>query len=170
MEPVVLVTYATRSGSTKEVAQAIAEMLRQEGLVVTVQSVREVKSLEQYGAVLLGAALYMGRLHKHARQFLSSHLEGLMKMPVAMFVLGPVEKTEKDWMAAREQLEKELANYPWLSPVAKQIVGGKFDPSKMGFPFNLILKKMQVKDALDWPAIRALAHDLSATFNAALQR
>ena len=93
-----------------------------------------------------------------------------MKMPVAMFVLGPVEKTEKDWMAAREQLEKELANYPWLSPVAKQIVGGKFDPSKMGFPFNLILKKMQVKDALDWPAIRALAHDLSATFNAALQR
>jgi menaquinone-dependent protoporphyrinogen oxidase len=170
MQPEVLVTHATRNGSTAEVARTVAEVLRERGFAVEVQPVRDVHSLEEYGAVVLAAALYVGRLHKDARQFLTAHRDALMKVPVALFVPGPVNQTEKDWSGARKQLDKELAKFPWLSPVAQHIVGGKFDPAKLGFPFNLMFKKLPVSDAQDWTKIRALASELDAMLQPVLQR
>lgn len=60
---------------------------------------------------------------------------------------------------------------PWFSPVAKRIVGGKFDPAKLGFPFNLIpaLKKLPSSDIRDWTAIRDYANDFAARFQSALK-
>jgi menaquinone-dependent protoporphyrinogen oxidase len=162
MEPVILVTYATRTGSTEEVARTVAETLREHGLTVEVHPAADVHSLDPYSAVVLGAPLYMGRLLKDARKFLSAHRTALMKIPIALFVLGPVQAVEKDWTGARQQLDKELAKFSWLSPVARQIVGGKFDPAKLGFPFSLILKKLPAGDVRDWTAIRAFASDLAA--------
>jgi menaquinone-dependent protoporphyrinogen oxidase len=53
-------------------------------------------------------------------------------------------------------LDKELAKFPWLAPVAKQVFGGKFDPAKLRFPYNLVpaLKRLPVSDIRDWEAIR----------------
>jgi menaquinone-dependent protoporphyrinogen oxidase len=166
MEPVVLVTYATRSGSTEEVARTVAEVLREDGLVTEVQHVREAHDLEQYCAVVLAAPLYMSRLHKDARRFLSAHRGALMKVPVALFVLGPIQAVEKDWTGALQQLDMELKKFPWLSPAVQHVVGGKFDPAKMGFPFNLIpaLRKLPASDVRDWPAIRGFASDLATMF------
>lgn len=96
METPVLVTYATRMGSTEEVALAVADTLRENGLAVEVQPVRVVRLVERYGAVVLAAALYMGRLHKDARHFLVAHRGGLMELPVVLFVLGPVSIAKKD--------------------------------------------------------------------------
>lgn len=171
METQVLVTYATRMGSSEEVALAVAETLRESGLAVEVQPVRVVSSLEHYGAVILAAALYMGRLHKDARHFLVAHRGGLMELPVALFVLGPVSSAEKDWSGAQQQLDKELAKFPWFSPIAKQIVGGKFDAARLGFPFNLIpaLKKLPSSDIRDWTVIRNYANDVAARFQLALK-
>ncbi len=165
MEDLVLVTFATRYGSTAETAQAVAKTLRNYGLAVDLQLTRSVASLEQYSAVVLGAALYMGRLHKEARQFLSAHRADLAKIPLALFVAGPVHKDEKEWTGAQQQLEKELKHFPWLTPVAQQIVGGKFDPADLGFLLKLIpaLRKMPASDVRDWIAIRAWARDLAAT-------
>jgi menaquinone-dependent protoporphyrinogen oxidase len=95
-----------------------------------------------------------------------------MKVPVALFVPGPVQKDEKDWIGARQQLDKELAKFLWLSPIARHIVGGKFDPAKLSFPFNLIpaLRKMPASDVRDWPAIRSLAGELATTMQGVEQR
>lgn len=166
MEPIVLVTYATRYGSTEEVAQAVAETLRQNGVAVETKPIRSVNSLERYGAVVLGAPLYMSFLHKDARRFLSAHRSVLAKMPVALFVLGPVEKDEKDWTGARTQLKKELAKFPWFIPVSQQILGGKFDPAKLGFPFSLFppLRRLPAGDVRDWTAIHTWARDLALVF------
>jgi menaquinone-dependent protoporphyrinogen oxidase len=163
MKLTVLVTYATRYGSTEEIAQALAETLRESAATVEVQPIQKVHSPERYDAVVLGAPLYMGRLHKDARRFLSEHRSALTQIPVALFVLGPVHKDEKDWTGARMQLEKELAKFPWFSPVAQQIFGGKFDPANLGFPLTLIppLRKMKASDVRDWAAIRAWASDLA---------
>jgi menaquinone-dependent protoporphyrinogen oxidase len=172
MDPMVLVTYATRSGSTEEVARAIAEALREDGLAVEVVPVKKVRSMEAYDAVVLAAALYMFRLHKDARRFLNKNRAALIKLPVALFVPGPVQKEEKDWAGARQQLEKELAKMPWFTPVAHHIVGGKFDPAKLGFPFNLIpaMKRMPASDVRDWAAIRAMAKEFGATLQPAVHR
>jgi menaquinone-dependent protoporphyrinogen oxidase len=56
-----------------------------------------------------------------------------------------------------------LDGFPWLKPVAVQLFGGKFDPSRLTFPYTLIpaLKRMPVSDIRDWDAIRAWANGLS---------
>lgn len=163
MDSRVLVTYATRMGSTREVAERIADTLRESGLSVELQPAKSVRSLETYCAVALCAALYMGRLHKNARNFLATHRTALAHLPVGLFVLGPVQKDEKDWIGARQQLDKELNRIPWLCPALKEIVGGKFDPTKMGFPFNLLpaLRKMPASDVRDWAMIRNLVSDFA---------
>ena len=173
METVVLVTYATRYGSTEETALVVADALRTSGLAVESQPIRCVHSLERYCAVVLGAPLYMTKFHKDARRFLSANRAALMKIPIALFVPGPVQKDERDWTGARTQMEKELAKFPWLSPVAREIVGGRFDPTKLGFPFNLIpalRNKIPAGDVRDWVAIRAWAGNVASTLQPVLQR
>jgi menaquinone-dependent protoporphyrinogen oxidase len=164
MSTTVLVAYATRYGSTQEVAEAVAATLREGGLEVDLQPMREVSTLTAYSAVVLGAPLYMFRWHKDALRFLSRHRQALTGRPVAVFALGPFHDEEKEWQDVRAQLDKELAKFPWLAPVAVEIVGGKFDPAKLGFPFNLMpaLKQMPASDIRDWTAIRAWASDLAA--------
>jgi menaquinone-dependent protoporphyrinogen oxidase len=169
MEPCVLVTYATRSGSTEELARTIADVLRENGLPVELLPAKNVRSLERYSAVVLAAPLYMFRLHKDARRFLSMHRDALIKIPVALFVPGPFENEEKQFADARRQLDKELTRFSWLTPVAQHIVGGKFDPAGLGFPFNLIpaMRRIPASDARDWEAIRAMAKDLAASLQPA---
>ena len=167
MDSNILVTYATRSGATEEVAQAIAEVLRIRNMQVDLQSAVHAYSIEQYSAVVICVALYGGRMHKDVRRFLSANHTQLAKLPVALFVLGPVQKEEKDWIGARQQLDKELTKFPWLRPVAQHIVGGRFDPTRLVFPFKLVpgLRKMPASDVLDWNLIRESAAQLPEKFH-----
>jgi menaquinone-dependent protoporphyrinogen oxidase len=164
MSTSVLVGYATRYGSTQEVAEAVAETLRGCGLEVDIQPLREVGSLAGYSAIVLGAPLIMYRWHKDALRFLSRHRQALTERPVAVFALGPVRdpRDEEEWQASRVQLDNALAKFPWLTPVAIEILGGKFDPAKLRFPLNLFAGKEPASDVRDWTAIRAWASELAA--------
>jgi len=64
----VLVAYATRYGSRLEVAEEVARVLPQSGLLVDDLSVREVKSLDGYRAVVVGVPLYIGKFLRDARR------------------------------------------------------------------------------------------------------
>lgn len=160
----VLVGYATRYGSTREVAESVAATLREHGLAVDVQPLEEVRSLDGYGAVVLGAPLFMFHWHQDALRFLARGREALMQRPVALFALGPTHDPhdEKEWQASWEQLNKELASFPWLAPVALEMFGGKFDPAALRFPLKQLAGKAPASDVRDWPAIRAWAADLAA--------
>jgi menaquinone-dependent protoporphyrinogen oxidase len=169
MSASILVGYATRYGSTREVAETIAATLREGGLEIDLQPLRAVRTLETYNAVVLGAPLYMFRWHKDAKSFLSRHRQALMERPVAVFALGPFEDVPKQWQEVRTNLDKELAGFPWFAPVAIEIFGGVFDPAKLTFPYNLVpgLKKMPVSDIRNWTAIRSWANSLGAVFQPA---
>ena len=167
MSDSILVAYATRYGSTQEVAEAVAATLRESGLEVDIQPMRKVRVLASYRAVVLGAPIYIGSLHKDAQRFLSQHHEALSKRPVAVFALGPTHDDEKERQGARAQLDKELAKFPWFTPVALELFGGKYNPAKLRFPDNLIarlpaspLHNEPVSDVRDWTAIRAWAKGL----------
>jgi len=166
----VLVGYATRYGSTREIAEAIAATLRDGGLAVELLPVREVRTLAGYSSVVLGAPLYMFRWHKDARRFLSRHRQALTERPVAVFALGPVHDPydEQEWQDSHAQLDKELAKFPWFTPVALEMFGGKYDPEKLRFPINLFAGKEPASDLRDWPAIRAWASNLAAKLEPAL--
>jgi menaquinone-dependent protoporphyrinogen oxidase len=170
MSALVLVGYATRYGSTQQVAEAIAATLRECGLAVDNQPMREVRTLKGYGAVVLGAPLFMFRWHKDALRFLSRHREALTRRPVAVFALGPTHDPydEKEWQDSRAQLDKELAKFPWFTPVALEMFGGKYDPTYLRFPINLLAGKVPASDQRDWTAIRAWASNLAAKLQLAL--
>jgi menaquinone-dependent protoporphyrinogen oxidase len=172
MPATLLVTWATRYGSTEEVAHAIADDLLRQGLAVNAQPMRDVRSLDRYNAIVLGCALYMGRLHKDARHFLASHRAELMQRPVALFVLGPIHADAKEFAEAEKQMKKELAKFPWFSPASQQVIGGRFDPERFGFPFNILpaLRKIPANDARDWTAIHSWAGNLPTALRPSINR
>ncbi len=155
-----LLAYATRYGSTQEVAETIAAVLREVGLEVDIQPMQEVKMLDNYDAVVLGAAIYNTKWHPDAHHFLSQHQEALRQRPVAIFALGPLTTGAAPMRNSHRQLDKELARYPWLKPVALEIFVGKYDPAKPGLGF--FERMMPARDHRDWEAIRAWANALPA--------
>ena len=156
----VLLAYTTRFGSTQEVAETVAASLREAGLQVDLRLMMQVESLDQYEAVVLGAAIYNAKWHADAHQFLAQHQEALLQRPVAIFTLGPLSTSAAAKRNSRRQLDKELAKYPWLKPVALEIFAGKYDPSKPGLGF--FERMMPARDHRDWAAIRAWANALPA--------
>ncbi len=166
----VLVAYATIHGSTKEVAEAVAEVMREMAFEIDLKPAGEVKSLHGYSAVVIGAPLYMFHLHKDARRFLS-HFEKNLKgdLPVYIFAGGPFgPDIEKDRQEVQRNLESEIAKFPWLKPAGIKLIGGRFDPSGLHFPYNLIpaMKKMPPSDLRDWEDIRKWASDIAMETNA----
>jgi menaquinone-dependent protoporphyrinogen oxidase len=162
MTKTILVTYSTIHGSTQEVAEQVAATLREQGSAVDLLPAKQVRSLDEYRAVVLGAPLYMFHWHREALNFLSRHRTALAQKPVAIFALGPVNNDEKEFQGAREQLDKELVKFPWLVPVTIEIFGGKMDPPNFRFPYKLIpaRNKMPVSDIRNWEAIRSWAGNL----------
>ena len=156
----ILLAYASRFGSTQEVAETIATELRKDGLRVDIQPMQEVKSLDHYDAVALGAAIYNAKWHHEAHLFVSQHQEALSQLSVAIFTLGPLSPSEAAKRNSRRQLDMELAKYPWLKPVAIEIFAGKYDPSKPGL--NFFERFLPARDYRNWEAIRTWADALAA--------
>lgn len=156
----ILLAYASRFGSTQEVAETIAATLREAGLEVDLQPMQELKSLDRYDAVVLGAAIYNAKWNAVAHQFVSQYQDALTQLPVAIFTLGPLSASDAAKQNSRRQLVGELAKYPWLKPVAVEIFAGKYDPSKPGMGF--FDRFLPARDARNWDAIRAWATGLPA--------
>ena len=156
----ILVAHASRHGSTREVAEAVAGALRTLGCSVDVMPAAEVGMLRGYAGVVLGGALYTGRLHKDARRFLARHREALAGRALAIFALGPRTLEAADVAGSRAQLDRALHAVPELHPVSVAIFGGVIDPEKLRFPF----KRMPASDARDWAAIDAWAAELAGRF------
>ncbi len=168
MSDTILVTYATRYGSTQEVAEYVAATLREEGLTVQVHPAQDVRTLEGYRAVVLGAPLYIGQWLKDAQRFLEQHQEALAQRPVAIFSLGPTRAGELESPETRAQLDQALKKYPWLDPVEAKLFGGKYDPAKLRFPDKLLamlpaspLHQAPASDVRDWDAIRGWSSELA---------
>jgi len=151
----VLVAYATKNGSTRQVADAVAVALRERGAQVTLLPARAVgESVAGYDLVVLGAPLYSGRWHRDAHRFLRRHRRELAAVPVAVFAMGPRTDTEDAWQRSRAQLDRALAKRDWLNPVAVTVFGGA-DP--------LGRSRRPRRDLRSWETIHAWAAHALAT-------
>lgn len=147
----VLMVYATKNGSTGQVAEAITETLRAAGARVTIGQARTVRDpVAGYDLVVLGAPLYSGRWHHDAHRFLRRHRGELSAVPVAVFGMGPRNDTEEAWRRSRAQLDRALARRDWLKPMAVTVFGGVDPPGRGDRPR---------RDLRDWRSIRAWATD-----------
>ena len=89
MDKKILVTYASKYGATKEIAEKIGAVLRQTALQVDVVPVNEIRDLSPYKAVILGSAIYIGKWQKEAVKFLQANEKILAERPVWLFSSGP---------------------------------------------------------------------------------
>jgi menaquinone-dependent protoporphyrinogen oxidase len=80
----VLVAYATKHGSTGEIAEAIGETLEEADLIVDVRPAREVRDLTPYDAVVLGSALYSAHWQRDANRFVKAHRDASPSVPSAL--------------------------------------------------------------------------------------
>lgn len=86
----ILVAVASKHGSTQEIADAIAVVLREYGHTVDVRSPDPNLSLRNYDVVLCGSAVYAGMWRPEAVRFLEVRADDLKAMPVWLFESGPI--------------------------------------------------------------------------------
>ncbi len=157
----ILVAYASRKGSTAEIAQAIGKELQSAGKSVDVMEMKTVSSLEGYDAVVIGAPVYTGKVTGDVAAFVARHKDGLRGLPVAAFTAGiaPVYPKTGDVKLFIEQLVTAL--HPVI-PVAVTMFAGTLDPKKLSFVERGLtsLLKVPTGDFRDWDAITRWARML----------
>lgn len=161
----ILIAYASEFGTTGEVAEAIGEVLCQDGNTVETKWVKNVKDLNGYDAVIIGSAIQYDRWMPEATRFVTANQHILSKLPVAFFFTCLVlsRKTEKAEHKAMGYSDKLYSLVPQVKPVDVGRFAGVLDFSKMSFFFRLLFKGfslitgVQEGDYRDWDAIHSWA-------------
>ncbi|HUU74565.1 MAG TPA: flavodoxin domain-containing protein [Methanoregulaceae archaeon] len=157
----ILVAYATRKGSTAEIAQAIGKELQSAGHSVDVAEMKMVTSLEGYDAIVIGAPFYMGKIID-VKKFVSQHQEKLTTLPIAAFTVGVAPAADNPKMVEDSMKALHTSLDP-LQPVASTMFGGKLDPDKLSFIQRKMIDIMKVPkgDFRDWDAISEWTRDVA---------
>ena len=140
----VLVTWGSKLGGTKGIAQMVAEELERHGVEVALMPAEWGLTLRGYDAVIVGGALYASRWHKSARRFVTGNVVALRRVPVWMFSSGPLDDS-----ADRESIppvREVAAMMERVGALGHVTFGGRLPADAKGFPASAMAKKR----AGDW--------------------
>jgi menaquinone-dependent protoporphyrinogen oxidase len=160
----ILVAYASRTGSTRGVAEAIGKALAEGGAQVEVRLMKEVQDLTPYQAVVAGSAIQDRQWLPEAMQFMRAHQAALARKPFAAFLVCMTLA-----MPSADKYREHVAN--WLEPVralvrpvSEGLFTGALDISKipslgdkLKFRLSVILGVWPEGDCRDWDSIRTWA-------------
>lgn len=156
METRVLVAYASKHGTTAEIAGKISETLQKSGLQVDVLPVKKVRDLLPYKAVVLGSAVYIAMWRKEMTKFLQENESLFSKRPLWLFSSGPMGEGDpvellQGWRfpeAQRPLIER-------IKPRGIAVFHGAIDLKKMTILEKWVLKRVKAPtgDFRDWEAI-----------------
>ncbi|WP_268221444.1 flavodoxin domain-containing protein [Streptomyces sp. EMB24] len=151
----VLVAYGTTNGSTAEIAEAVAGVLREEGLTAEARAARSVASAASYDAVVVGGGLYAGRWHRDARRFVRRHGKELAGRPLWLFSSGPLDASAT---------ERDIPPVPWVQKAVVRLdarghvtFGGCLREGAKGWVARMILRDGKGGDFRDFGRIEAWA-------------
>jgi menaquinone-dependent protoporphyrinogen oxidase len=167
MNDKILVTYASRTGSTSGVAEAIGKTLAEGGAQVEVLPMQEVKDLAGYRAVVAGSAIRGAKWLPEAMQFVQTHRAELASKPFAAFLVCmtlAMPGGEKYRPHVADMLQPVQA---LVRPVSEGLFAGILDISKVPsigdkikFRLSVAMGVWSQGDHRDWTAIRSWAEDL----------
>jgi menaquinone-dependent protoporphyrinogen oxidase len=157
-----LVTAASRHGSTAEIATELGKALRGAlpGVGVDVVPLTRVGDLADYDAVVLGSAVYFGQWLSEARWQVTAHADALRQRPVWLFSSGPVGDPS---VPATEPADAaELAAE--IGAREHVLFPGALHRELLGMRERLAVRLVRVDDGdyRDWAAVRAWADRIAA--------
>jgi menaquinone-dependent protoporphyrinogen oxidase len=165
MENKVLIAYASKYGSTKEVSEEIGKVFSSAGMEVDIIPMRKVKDVSRYTFAVLGTSIRMGKPLKEAVTFVDRYRDELKKNTVALFSVGlqMKEDTEENRTKAKGFLRPLLETIG--EPVSIGLFGGSVDYKKFGLFLRFFAKKektgiLHEGDWRNWEEIRKWAKSL----------
>jgi menaquinone-dependent protoporphyrinogen oxidase len=163
----ILVTYASRIGSTAGVAAAIGRTLAEAGAQVDVLPMEQVKDLGPYGAVVAGSAIRDRQWLPEAMEFIRNHRSELARKPFAAFLVCitlAMPNSERYRSGVSEWLGPVRSI---VRPVSEGLFAGALNISKIPSAGDRLKFRIAVQmgfwsegDHRDWGAIRAWAANL----------
>ncbi len=155
-----LVAYASASGSTAEVAEAIGGVLRQMDVTVEVHNAKDVIDLRAYDAVVLGSSIRGGRWLPEAIQFIEQFRQQLATRPVAYFTtcLTLAKDNEESRRIVLSYLDPVLRLAPEIQPVGLGMFAGSLDQQHTMVMQNDVYPQ---GDYRNWDRIRKWAAEIS---------
>jgi menaquinone-dependent protoporphyrinogen oxidase len=157
----ILLAYASKKGSTAEIAEAIGKELRAGSYQVDVCEMNAVSSVSGYDAIVLGGPVYMGRMVGDVGRFIGRHREVLHSLPVAAFAVG-LAPVSNDPSAMENALRILMSSVAPVKPVGEAVFAGRLDPDRLSFVQRWMIKQVKspVGDFRDWEEIGRWAKDL----------
>jgi menaquinone-dependent protoporphyrinogen oxidase len=153
----VLVTAASKHGSTHEIGEAIATQLQAMGILAEYHDLKNpVAKIDAYDAVVLGSAIYMGNWLPEAREFAATHRARLEQIPVYFFSSGPLgdeNPTPAEPPAPVEKLRDQV------HAREHRVFAGRLDPADLGLGERVMVKvvKAPTGDFRAWSDIQEWA-------------
>jgi menaquinone-dependent protoporphyrinogen oxidase len=162
-----LVAYASKRGSTAEIARAVADALAARGLDVDCREAGEVRSLDPYDAVVVGSAVYMRRWRGDAKHFLHAHRDALEHRPFWVFSSGPTGDPSRDDPAWTEP-SKLMREVEQMGARGHVVFGGSMPAEPHGFVERTMVEGTppEHRDRRDWDEIRRWAQAIAAELQA----
>jgi menaquinone-dependent protoporphyrinogen oxidase len=154
----VLVAYATKLGSNGEIAEAIAQTLREAGHHASAHATRDVKGLDGWDAVVLGSAIYAAHWQKDARRFIGRFREQLRERPLWLYSSGPLDPSLARAQLPITQHGAEITAE--LGALGHRTFGGRLLADAAIDP--QVLQTHPIGDFRDWGAIRAYALEIAS--------
>jgi menaquinone-dependent protoporphyrinogen oxidase len=152
----ILVTYATKAGSTAEIAAKIGEHLSARGFAVDVINVKSKPDPKDYQAVILGSCIRMGAWLPEMMDFIKANQFALNTTQAALFTVHMLNAGEDETSktARTAYMDKVRALMPGTEEV---YFLGAMDFSKLSMLDRFISKmvKSVESDQRDWDKIKS---------------
>ena len=159
MKRKVLVAYATKSGATAEIAEAVADEIRNGNLEVDLAEASKVESIDDYDAVIVGSAVYFDHWRPEAVRFLRHFRRKLTLKRVWLFQDGPLEQ---DFIESMRPLpHKVLTLADEIGVIGSVTFGGRLPENASG-PIAGWIAKTYAGDYRDFDEIRKWASAIGA--------
>jgi len=167
----ILITYASRTGSTAGIAKAIGRTFKEEGIQADVYPMQEVTGMEDYDAVIAGSAIQAAQWLPEAVQFIGNHENTLKKKTIAIYsvCMTLAMKNGEKYKPSVEKWIEPIRNL--VNPVSEEIFAGILDISKvpsfgqrLKFRISVLLGVWKEGDHRDWKRVDGWAKKIKIDF------
>lgn len=160
----ILITVASKHGSTREIAGVIAQEIRSAGHNVDLHDAAKAPAPDDYDAVVAGSAIYIGNWMSEAQEYVARHHQQLAQRPVWLFSSGPLGEEYPQDMGKPQNLDELITQ---TAARDHQVFVGRLDKSDLGLGERLISRAVKAPegDFRDWDAIRDWARQIAAALN-----